>query len=141
MRDGRVIYEYNHRFWGSPKDMSKFLEGKEYCQEFSRIDGQLGGTKGLGSISYWCETFLVDVYFSSGSSSMRTAYPAAEKLESVIRAICLFGRVCFGASSQHQQRALFISVNFSNRSGVTRTFSSLVSSLETGDRFSDNLGM
>ena len=72
---------------------------------------------------------------------MRTAYPAAEKLASVIRAICLFGNGCLSASSQHRSRALLISVNFSNRSGVTRTFSSLVISLKNGVRFSDNLGM
>ena len=72
---------------------------------------------------------------------MRTAYPAAEKLASVIRAICLFGNCCLSASSQHRSRALFISANFSSRSGVTSTFSSLVSNLKNVYSFSDSLGM
>ena len=127
--------------------MCKILEGKKDCQEFFCVDGhfQLGGTKGLGSISYWCESFprttvlIVEVYFSRGSTSMRTAYPAAEKLASVIRAICLFGKGCLSASLQHRSRALFISVIFSSRSGVTSTFSSLVSNLKNGVSFSDTM--
>ena len=123
--------------------MSEFLKNKEYCQEFFRVVGhfQSGRTEGLGCISYWCESFLVEVYFSSGSSSLRTAYPAAEKLASVKRAICLFGKGCLSASSQHRSRALLISVSFSNRSGVTRTFSALVNSLKNGASFPGSRGI
>ena len=84
------------------------------------------GLKVLDPKATGAKAFFVEVYFSKGSSSMRTAYPAAEKLASVMRAICLFGKGCLGASSQHRSRTLLISVSFSNRSGVNRTFPSLV---------------
>ena len=142
--DGFVVCKYDHRFRGSPKNVPEFLKSKSYCREFFRMEGhlQLGRTKCLGSISYWCKkSFLVDVYFSRGSSSMRTAYPVAEKLASVMRAFCFFGRGCLSASSQHRSRALLISVNFSTKSGVTRTFMFLVNSLKNGVSFSESLGI
>ena len=84
------------------------------------------------------KAFRVDVYSSSGSSSTRTAYPAAWKLASVMRAICLLGSGCLSDSSQHRSRAL---VNFSNRSGVTRIFSSFFNSLKNGVNFGESLGI
>ena len=97
------------------------------------------GLKALDLQATGAKAFLVDVYFSEGTSSMRTAYPAAEKLASVMWAICLFGRGCLSASSQHRSRALLILVIFCNRSALTRIFSSLVNNLKNAVSFSESL--
>ena len=56
------------------------------------------GLKVLDPLATGPKVFLVEVYFSNGSSLKRTANLAAEKLAPVIRANCLSGRGCFSAS-------------------------------------------
>ena len=124
--------------------MSKILKGKENCQDFLRIVGHfhLGRTKGNGSMSYACESFPRRSIFLEGIVFDENCVPCGRKASVRHKGyLPLFGRGFLSASSQHRSRALFISVNFSNRSGVTRTFSSLVSNLKNGVSFSDSLEM
>ena len=84
---------------------------------------------------------LIEVYFSFGSSSIRTAYPAAEKLASVISASCFSGKGCYEANWQLLSKSLLILVNCCANSRVTNTLVSFFNNLKNGVKFSECLGM
>ena len=84
--------------------------------------------------------FLDEVYFCSGSSSVRRAYTAAEKLASDIKANCLLGNGYLSASSQHRSRSLLMVLNCCIRSCVTNNLSSFLSIWKKSANFSDSLG-
>ena len=118
------------------------LKAKKIAKfSFEYMDIFFCGTEGLRSVGHWCEKFLVEMNFSNGSSSMRTLYPAAAKLASVIRAIGFSAEVVLVLDHNIDQEPCFLSVNCSDSSGVTRTLPSIFLEFENVVCFSESLGL